>query len=84
MSKKRRQADVPKDDPTFLGPKIDALMGVGTRPVNLGNLDGELYPSMNPFHYDENILVSNREEPESQEKREARLARRLLDLRRRG
>jgi hypothetical protein len=78
MSNKRRQADIPVDETTFLGPKIDALMGDDNAPKELGDLRHELYPTLNPFHYDENIMISSRDKSESQGEREARLARRLL------
>jgi hypothetical protein len=80
MQNKKRQADLPIDEPTHLGPRIDALMGDDNAPKELGDLGHELYPTLNPFHYDENILISNRKKSESQGDREARLARRLLDL----
>jgi len=83
MQNKRRQADVPVDEYTHLGPKLEALMGDDNAPKELGDLKHELYPTLNPFHYDENILISNREKSESQGDREARLARRLLVLLRR-
>ena len=83
MQNKRRQADFPIDEPTHLGPKIDALMGDDNAPKELGDLGHELYPTMNPFWQDENILISNRAQSESRGDREARLARRLVVLLRR-
>jgi hypothetical protein len=80
MKKKRRQADLPIEEPdsTFLGPDMDAMMMAGNQPIELGNLREELYPTQNPFWQDENILISNRAESEPRRDREARLARRLL------
>jgi hypothetical protein len=80
MRNKRRQADIPVEDITHLGPKIEALMGDDNAPKELGDLKHELYPTLNPFHYDENILISRREDSESQGGREDRLARRLLAI----
>jgi hypothetical protein len=83
MRNKRRQAVIPIDEPTHLGPTIEALMGDDNAPKELGDLKHEMPPTMNPFHYDENIMISSREKSESQGEREARLARRLLVLLRR-
>jgi hypothetical protein len=85
MKSKQRQAGAPVEEleTTFLGPKIDALMGDDNAPKELGDLKHELYPTLNPFHYDENILISHRAKSESQGGREARLAQRLVALLRR-
>jgi hypothetical protein len=55
-------------------------MGDDNAPKEMDNLKNELYPTLNPFHYDENIMMSSREKSELQEGREDRLARRLLVL----
>lgn len=83
MRNKRRQAVIlPIGEPTHLGQEVDAEMGLDNAPKMLGEQKG-MYPTMNPFWEDESMLISNREHPESQGEREARLARRLLILLRR-
>lgn len=91
MRNKRRQAVIPDtlpitDEHNPLGPNIEARVGPGLAPENLGNLINEMTPTTNPFYRDEILnKVGNRKKSESQGEREARLARRLLVLlRRRG
>ena len=84
MQNRRRQADLPVEEPTYLGPMMDAMMGVDDNaPKELGNWKG-MPPTLNPFWQAENInKVADREGFESQGEREARLAKRLLVLLRR-
>jgi hypothetical protein len=86
MRKRRRQADLPVDEfqaapfgeSTLLD--LEAEMGKDNAPKFLGSPQ---FVTLNPFHRDENILISNRAESESRGDREARLARRLVVLLRR-